>query len=331
MTIRGYHKIAIAVPKLTLADPAANAEEICKQISSVQNTGVSVMLFPELCVTGYSCGDLFQSRALIEAGYAALGKIAEMTKWVDGLQSVPTVIVGAPIIAYGKLYNCAIVISDGKVSGIVPKSYLPNYKEFYEKRWFASGKGVKNDSLSGINDSQISFGTDLIFNCRNDDPFPFAVEVCEDLWAVNPPSNDYALAGAEAIFNLSASNELVGKASFRKDLVVAHSAKLMSAYFYASSGIYESVSDVVFGGHMMAAVNGHLIKENDRFNRESEVMTVAVDFEAIEQQRRSESIFRDYDTIEMRGQDVNLYRTANADYSDLSLIHIHLSRLMKVS
>jgi len=279
----GLYRVAAAVPKLKLADVDYNTSAIIDlaKEAAVQNS--AAVVFPELSITGYTCADLFHQHSLIESAENALFEIAEKTKQ---LKSV--LVVGAPLTYCNRLYNCAVVIQAGNILGAVPKAFLPNYKEFYEKRWFDFWDD-NNSDLELANGVVIPFGTDLIF--QYDKYFSFAIEICEDLWHVVPPSNSHAVSGATAIFNLSASNELVAKADYRRSLVSGQSARCISAYVYASAGVHESTTDVVYSGHAMIAENGVIHKENKRFNREPELLISDIDCQRLFYTRLSESGF----------------------------------------
>ena len=261
----GFVKIAVAAPPVAIADPIANADAILSAYYEAPEDAALVLL-PELCVTGYTCEDLFFSDDLRRFAHAALSTIAEAT-------DQRTLVVGAPWwLVDGRILNCAFVCVEGKVVGAVPKVAQPNHDEFYEKRWFASGR----DCALNINDSLGDFplGPDIVFRLGDTS---FGIELCEDLWAPQPPSAALALGGAEILLNLSASTELVGKADYRRDLVRMQSARTISAYVYAGAGPTESTKDVVFGGHLLAAENGQLLAESTRFALGGASLCVEVD------------------------------------------------------
>ncbi len=246
----GFVKVCAATPDLRVADCGFNTAEIIKSIDLAYKNGTKVLVFPELCVTGYTCGELFRQELLISAAENAVLEIVRATKNI-------LCIIGAPIALGQKLYNCAVVIYDGKIIAMVPKKNLPNYTEFYEARYFAPWND-RNQVISW-HGMQIPMGTDIIVRDKNVRNFMLAVEVCEDVWTVNPPSNGHAIAGATVIANLSASSEYAGKAEIRKNLVNGQSAKLICGYIYSSAGIGESTSDVVYGGDNMICENGSLL------------------------------------------------------------------------
>ena len=243
----GYVRIASVCPEVFVGDPTKNFESIS---SCIKEIDADILLFPELCLTGYTCGDLFGQRLLIEEAKNKLQFLAYQT-------NDKFVVVGLPFDVDGTLYNCAAVLNKGKILGIVPKSYLPNYKEFYEKRWFKSGKNISTEvEISG---NLIPFDTDLLFQFND---VVVGIEICEDLWMTIPPSSYQALSGANILLNLSASNEIVGKADYRRELVSNQSGRCIAAYAYSSAGPTESTTDLVFGGHCLIAENGHILSES---------------------------------------------------------------------
>jgi len=270
-----FLKVAAVSPKLILGNVEANVEEIATIIKAHKD--VAIFVFPELSLCGYTLGDLLLSQSLEKSIWAGLEELAKSL-----LDQVA--IVGAPIWYEDRLYNCAVVLQDGKIRGIVPKSYLANYREFYEKRWFSSGLGVSGE-IEGI-----PFGSDLLFETRD---LLFGVEICEDLWSVIPPSFHMAAAGARLIFNLSASDELVGKHEYRRELVKTQSARCLCGYIYASSGVGESSADLCYGGATIVAENGALLAEGERFSFDSVVTKADIDLDKLKRIRRAETSFSD--------------------------------------
>ena len=246
-----YLRVATYAPEIAIGDPDTNTVAIltCYRQAIDQQAELAVM--PELCVTGYSAADMLFNKHIQNKSDHALAALAAATK------SGPAMVVGAPIQNNGILYNCAVVLAQGKIAGIVPKTYLPNYNEFYEKRWFTSGKDSTNTTTQ-IRGSEVPFGTDLLFKVNDT---IVGVEVCEDAWAPIPPSSYATLAGAEVIVNISASNELIAKADYRKDMIVGLAGKLLCGYIYSSAGVGESTADVVYGGHQIISENGRLLGE----------------------------------------------------------------------
>ena len=275
----GFIKVAAATPKIKVGDCSYNAKEICRLMDEVYEKGAQFVVFPELCITGYTCSDLFWQSTMLVAAKHGLRTIAEHS---EGMEIIA--IVGLPYIYGGKLYNVAAIIYNGEIQGMVPKSYLPNYSEFYEARHFTSGKDLESIYCEE-SDCGFSFGTNLIFKCENIKNFSFAVEICEDLWVPNPPSTGYALAGATVIANLSASDETTGKDIYRRNLVSGQSARTLTAYVYADAGEGESSTDLVFAAHNMIAENGNILAEAERFKNEIVYSDIDLDRLAAERQR----------------------------------------------
>lgn len=279
----GYMKVAAAVPEVRIADCRFNAERIVTMMEKASDRGVEVVVFPELSVTGYTCGDLFGQSALLAAAESAVGVIAEQTAGLS-----VTGIIGTPVEVNDKLYNCAVVISGGKIEGIVPKSHIPNYSEFYEARWFASGFGIEGSTIIFAG-QQADFGSDLLFEING---VPCGIEICEDLWVPIPPSSQMALNGAKVIFNLSATPEVIGKHDYLRQLVAQQSARTHSAYVYASSGFGESSTDLVFAGNGIIAECGHIVASGERFSYDEQLVVADVDIELTGSERRRRNTFR---------------------------------------
>ncbi|MDK0814971.1 NAD(+) synthase [Clostridium perfringens] len=279
-----FIKVGAASPKLKISDTKYNLKEIETMILNAIEEEVKVLVFPELSISAYSCGDLFTNEKLIENCNLAIKNLVEFSKGKDIL-----IAVGAPFLYRYSLYNCAYIILNGKLLGIVPKSYIPNYSEFYEKRWFTEGFNIKGLNVDLDFQKEVPFGTDLIFSFKN---LKVGFEICEDLWVTIPPSSNLALMGANLICNLSASNELVSKSSYRKSLVQNQSARTMCSYIYSSAGVHESTTDLLFSGHMIIAENGTIIKENNRFKRENDLLTGIVDLFKLDAERIKNISFR---------------------------------------
>jgi NAD+ synthetase len=277
--------VSAACPVTNVADIDFNLKNIKKCIDTSIEQGSKLIVFPELCITSYTCADLFEQKLLLDKSLEAVHDLCNFSKKKDIL-----IAVGAPLIYNYCLYNCAFIIFDGKILGIVPKSYIPNYTEFYEKRWFTEGIGLVNKTVNLFSQENIPFGTNLIFTSGI---FRFGFEICEDLWVAIPPSSYLSLMGANIIGNLSASNEIVSKADYRKDLVKSQSARCISSYIYASSGVFESSTDLVFSGDLLIGENGVLLNNNDRFQRENEVISSIVDVTRLNSQRLKNVSFRD--------------------------------------
>lgn len=259
--MKGFYRLAAAVPVLRVGDPTFNVDRIVELYHEAVAQGAAAVLFPELAVTGYSCGDMFEQIALTDAADAALARLIAETEG-----STTVVIVGTPLRVESRLFNAAAVIADGCLLGFPLKEYLPNYREFYEKRQFNSVREFEGDRVV-FNGVDVPAGSGLVFCAEGS--FRFGVEICEDLWSVIPPSSNLALGGAQVVFNLTAGNELVSKADFRRSLVINQSARISGTYVMAGAGVHESTSDVVFSGHALIAVNGRLVAENERFSRQS--------------------------------------------------------------
>lgn len=274
---QGFIKVAAVTPQIRVADPAYNARIICEKIDEATGSGAKIIVFPELCITGYTCQDLFLQKRLLDEAFEALCTITEYTDGYDAL-----IFVGLPLERNGKLYNVAAVINCGELLAFVPKRMIPNYAEFYEARHFTPGNEAVE--LFRYEEMEIPFGTNILFQTDALPGMCIACELCEDLWAPMPPSTSHALAGANIIVNLSASNETVGKDEYRQSLVNATSARLVCGYIYASSGEGESTQDLVFGGHNLISENGILLASAERF--ENETVYADIDVHRLIHERR---------------------------------------------
>ena len=279
----GFIKIAAVSPAVTVGNVEKNCNEIINMLEKAKNQRVQIAVFPELSLCGYTCGDLFHQKTLIDACYNGIMKICEYSKTFNGY-----IAVGSPIKYNGKLYNCAVMINNGKVLGIVPKTYIPNYNEYYELRWFESGKGVSG--VVNLSDNQTAIiDSGLIFSVNEDTKI--GIEICEDLWAPCPPSIALAQQGANIILNLSASNEAVTKNDYRKSLVKQQSARLFCAYAYASAGVGESTTDLVFSGACTVAENGSLLAEGQRFSLDGTMAVADIDIDKLNAMRQLQNTF----------------------------------------
>ena len=256
----GYVRVGAAVPEIKIGDPESNREIILKIIKEASNKDINILTFPELSLTGYTCGDIFNQSILLKNVESNLKYI------IENNHSGMLISLGLPIRVNNQLFNCAVVFYNNKILGVIPKTFIPNYNEFYEKRWFSSANDISIDKIE-LCGQTVDFGTNIIFKNVNSD-VAVAVEICEDLWVPNPPSINHSLAGANIILNLSASNELVGKHEYRKGLIKQYSASCINAYVYCSAGQTESTTDLVFSGNSIIAENGNILKE-DRFNDNS--------------------------------------------------------------
>lgn len=286
MTTHGFVRVACAVPHLRVADCEFNVGRMLGLIDRAEESHVDLLVFPELCLTGYTCGDLFQQQTLQQAaGNALLDLARESAKRFSGLA-----IVGLPLVVEDRLYNCAAVVHRGRVLGVVPKSYLPSYKEFYETRWFAPGTEAHRSTIDLGGD--VPFGTDLLFNAGEGFPgFVVGIEICEDLWVPVSPSSLLALAGATVLVNPSASNEVIGKPPFRRALVTNQSAKCIAGYAYVSAGPTESTTDLVFSGHCILAENGNILVESERFLADETLVMSDVDVDRLRNDRQKNGSF----------------------------------------
>lgn len=337
----GFIKVAAATPKIKVGDCKHNAVEICSLIREAYRNKTQLIVFPELCITGYTAGDLFWQKALLDNAMNAL--IETIVPYTEDKEIIA--IVGLPMIFKSKLYNMAAVVYDGEIMGFVPKTYIPNYSEFYEGRHFSSGKGVeglKDITYRNINDDSfisgsyilknfklesqeeyddeyddeydeefdetedtVSVGTNLLFKCVNFDNFTFSIEICEDLWVPNPPSTNHAIAGATVIANLSASDETVGKDTYRTGLVTGQSARTLSAYIYADAGEGESTTDLVFAGHNIIAENGAIIAQSDKFT--NGITYGEIDLDKIAAERARMTTFVSGQDIDSEYEEIEIY------------------------
>lgn len=307
----GFVKVAAITPNVKVADVDYNCQEIVKRIQEAAQKDAKVMVFPELSITGYTCQDLFLQDALLEAAKSGLKTIKNYSRNIDGI-----IFVGLPLDFNGKLYNVAAAISRGKIQGIVPKIYLPNYSEFYEARHFMSGKDIQTTIV--IDGEEIPFGTNQIFTCEDMPSLRIAVELCEDLWVPNPPSVNHCLEGANVIVNLSASDQIIGKARYRRNLVNSQSARLVCGYIYTSAGPSESTQDVVYSGHNIISENGKILSESKLFGEE---MTVSeIDTKYLEAERRKMTTYQTSQNNENR----YVYTNFN-----LEIIETNLTRIIE--
>lgn len=283
----GFLRVAVCVPKVRVASPDHNAGRIVALASEASARNAAVALFPELSVSAYSNDDLFQQDALLEAVEAALGRIVEATKRLG-----PVVLVGAPLRVEGRLFNCAVAVHRGRILGIAPKTYIPSYREFYEKRQFASGSHLTLREATVLGQTA-PFGNDIVYAARGLRHFALHAEICEDLWATVPPSTWAAMGGATVLANLSASNITIGKAEYRRTLCAAHSGRCIAAYLYAAAGPGESTTDLAWDGHALVYENAELIAESERFSSEEGFLVADLDLERLVQERMRVTTFND--------------------------------------
>jgi len=295
-------RVAVAVPGVRVADPAHNAGQVLAQMGEAAARHAAVVLFPELCLSAYSCEDLFQQRALLDASLAALARVVEASA------ALPLVaVVGLPLALEHQLYNCAAVVAGGRVLGVVPKTYLPNYREFYERRQFSSGDSAVRDECELLGQRGVPFGSRLLFRLEDQPLAMLHVELCEDLWVPLPPSTYAALAGATLLLNLSASNVTIAKADYRRELVGGQSARCLAAYLYAAAGPGESTTDLAWDGHALVYEDGTRLAESRRFSREPQLLTADVDLERLSQERMRQTSFGQ--TLERHRRELAGFRT----------------------
>jgi len=286
MTTHGFLRVAAASPELRVADCRYNAERTLDLLRQAEDVGVDLVVFPELGLTGYTCNDLFHHRTLLEAALSALETLLDAADMCFGGVAV----VGLPLEVDGRLFNCAAVFRGGKLLGVVPKTYLPNYKEFYDLRFFAPGPSAVSREVQLVG-QRVPFGADLLFEAAGGDRFVLGVEVCEDVWMPVPPSSLQAIAGATVLANLSASNETIGKVAYRRQLVAGQSGRCVAGYVYASSGPGESTTDLVFGGHCLIAENGSVLAESPRFGRGGHLTVTDLDLDRLRRDRMTTNSF----------------------------------------
>ncbi|MGD8897911.1 MAG: nitrilase-related carbon-nitrogen hydrolase, partial [Acidobacteriota bacterium] len=298
----GFLRVAAACPPVRVADPERNADATLDVVLRARERGVQVLVLPELGLTGYTCGDLFFSLStLVSGAERALDRVRRETS------RLPIVlVVGLPVEQEGRLFNAAVVLQAGRVLGVVPKTYLPGYAEYYEERWFSSSREGR-ESETVLAGEAAPFGTDLLFQVPEEPGVTLAVEICEDLWAPIPPSSYHAVAGATVLLNPSASPDQVAKAEYRRELVRQQSGRALAAYVYANAGVHESTTDLVFGGHLMVAENGVLLSEGERFRRDGDLILADVDTERLRVERTRQTSFAD------------AVHAAEADYRVVSL------------
>lgn len=305
----GFVRVAAAIPPVSVADCRANVEGIIGLMNEAAARGVQLVVFPELSITAYTCGDLFGHRLLLDEAEHSLQYLLEQTASLPLLS-----VVGMPVASATRIYNCAVVFSGGKIRGVVPKTYIPNYNEFYEARWFTSGADADFDEIT-LCGQQVPFGTNLLFRFGR---ATLGVELCEDLWTPCPPSSYHALQGADIIANLSASDELIGKHDYLLSLLKQQSARCRAAYIYASSGFGESSTDLVFAGNAIVAECGTVVAESERFSFEPQLVVTEVDVERLQGERCVTNTFSSASVV---GKP---YHTV--DCSDIPVVPVHYTR-----
>ncbi len=286
MKDKGFIRTGAVVPKIKVADLEFNKKQIIENINKAEEKNIDILVFPELSLTGYTCGDLFFQSIIMKKTEETIIEISKNT-----MDKKMLVFIGAPLYKDGSLYNCGVVLNDGEILGVVPKSFIPNYNEFYEKRWFSSGHNIAESQIR-IGEKSYNFGTDLLFK-SDDMDLTVGVEICEDLWAPITPSQIHSLNGANLIVNLSASNDIVGKSIYREKLVSQQSAKCISGYVYTSAGYGESTTDLVFGGNVIISENGNIIENDKRYSLEEKLVFTDIDIDKINHDRAKNTVFND--------------------------------------
>jgi NAD+ synthase (glutamine-hydrolysing) len=283
----GFLRVALAVPQLRIGDVDFNFEAIVAAMARARGLGVQVLAFPEMALTGYTIADLVQHRALLSKVRDGLCRLLK-----ESARNGMVILVGAPLEVEEKIYNCAVVMNSGRILGVIPKTLLPTYKEFYEERWFASAASARTDSVD-VAGQQVPFGTDVLIRLKGIDGAVIGVEICEDLWMPLSPHAYQALAGAAILINISASNEIIAKADWRRTMVTSESGRCVAAYCYLSSGVGESSNDVVYGGHSLIAENGVVLKESARLRAGLQMTITDIDLDRLVHDRRVLDSFRD--------------------------------------
>src|SRR6266436_1231625 len=300
----GFVRVAVGTPEVRVADPVFNGARTNELMAQADREKAVLVLFPELGLTSYSCDDLFHQQALLDS---ALANLREVLQASEGLNLIA--VVGMPLQVDHLLFNCAVVIHRGKILGIVPKTFLPNYREFYEYRQFAPASAARSSAVDVLGQGEIPFGERLLFHCQEDYRFTFFVEICEDLWVPVAPSSSAALAGATVILNLSASNITIGKDEYRHSLVANQSARCLAAYLYTAAGTGESTTDLAWDGHAIVYENGDLVAESERFRYDSQLLLADLDLQRLSQERMRQTSF---------SQSVQLHRDTIRQFRDVS-------------
>lgn len=307
-----FVKIGAAIPNVKISDCTFNKEETIRLALEAHEMGIRVLTFPELSITAYTCGDLFHQQFLLSSCEQAIADIARATADLDMF-----LLVGAPVPADNQIFNCAVALHKGRILGIVPKTYIPNYSEFYEERWFSSVDTLASEEIVYAG-QKVPIGADIIFTAANIPDLKIGVEICEDLWVPIPPSSYLSMYGATLILNQSASNELASKPGYRRELVGQQSSRCLNAYVYASSGIGESTQDAVFSGHSLIYEDGHLLAESESFLWDSQIIKADIDLELLMHERRRHSTFMNH-TSQIMGQ--QFYREISFDMKEDTAEH----------
>src|SRR6478672_9555141 len=300
----GFIRVAVGVPEVRVADAAFNAARTIELMERAEGERAVLTLFPELGLSAYSCDDLFHQRALLAASMTRLQCILEASK-----QLALVAVVGMPLQVDHLLFNCGVVLHKGKILGVVPKTYLPNYREFYEPRQFAPASAAHSSTVELFDQKNIPFGQEILFKSANDSAFTFFVEICEDLWVPIPPSCKAALAGATVILNLSASNITIGKTEYRHSLVANQSARCLAAYLYTAAGTGESTTDLAWDGHAIVYEDGDLVAESERFRYDSQLVVAELDLERLTLERMRQNSFGQ--SMQRQQEELSRFRRVN--------------------
>ena len=300
----GFVRVAVGTPEVRVADPVFNGARTIELMAQADREKAVLVLFPELGLTSYSCDDLFHQQALLDSALATLREILQAS---EGLNLIT--VVGMPLQVDHLLFNCAVVIHRGKILGIVPKTFLPNYREFYEYRQFAPASAARSSAVDVLGQGEIPFGERLLFHCQDDYRFTFFVEICEDLWVPVAPSSSAALAGATVILNLSASNITIGKDEYRHSLVANQSARCLAAYLYTAAGTGESTTDLAWDGHAIVYENGDLVAESERFRYDSQLVVAELDLERLTLERMRQNSFGQ--SMQRQQEELSRFRRVN--------------------
>jgi len=302
----GFIRVAVGIPEVRVADPSFNAAQTIALMEKAERENAVLTLFPELGLTAYSCEDLFHQQPLLDAAVEALRGVLTASETLNLIA-----VVGMPLQVDHLLFNCGIVLRRGKILGVVPKTFLPNYREFYEYRQFAPAAAARSTTIEILGQANVPFGEHLLFQSQEDKRFTFFVEICEDLWVPIPPSCNAALAGASVILNLSASNITIGKDEYRHSLVANQSARCLAAYLYAAAGTGESTTDLAWDGHAMVCENGSLVAESERFRYNSQLVMAELDLDRLSQERMRQNSFGQ--SMQRHHADMQQFRGINFD------------------
>ncbi len=317
-----FARVAVAIPEVKVANPQFNAEQILNMMKQAAQEKALLVLFPELSLSAYSCEDLFHQKALLDASLRALQWLLEESQHLDIIT-----VVGIPLVFEHHLFNCAVTFYHGRILGITPKTYLPNYREFYEMRQFTPAPSALKESVSLLGQENIPFGSKLLFQVEELEDFIFHAEICEDLWVALPPSSYAALAGATVLLNLSASNIIIGKSDYRHQLAAVQSARTLSAYLYSAAGTGESTTDLAWDGHAMIYENGDLLAESERFSQSSQLIMTEIDLERLVQERLRQNTFAF--GIQLHRDELQQFRTISFSVDIDTQIPLSLRRLFE--